>query len=36
MTFGVVLFTLLVHGTTRQLLLRRLRLLQREELELEL
>jgi monovalent cation:H+ antiporter, CPA1 family len=35
MTFGVVLFTLLVQGTTRQLLLRRLGLLQREESELE-
>jgi CPA1 family monovalent cation:H+ antiporter len=35
MTFGVVLFTLLMQGTTMQLLLRRLGLLEREEAELE-
>jgi CPA1 family monovalent cation:H+ antiporter len=35
MTFGVVLFTLLVQGTTMQLLLRRLGLLERAESELE-
>jgi monovalent cation:H+ antiporter, CPA1 family len=35
MTFGVVLFTLLAQGTTMQLLLRRLGLLQRAEVELE-
>jgi CPA1 family monovalent cation:H+ antiporter len=35
MTFGVVLFTLLVQGTTMHLLLRRLGLIQRAEVELE-
>ncbi|NNJ11982.1 Na+/H+ antiporter [Chloroflexales bacterium ZM16-3] len=35
MTFGVVLFTLLAQGTTMSPLLRRLGLIQREELELE-
>jgi CPA1 family monovalent cation:H+ antiporter len=35
MTFGVVLFTLLAQGTTMQMLLRRLGLLQRAEAELE-
>ena len=35
MAFGVVLFTLLVQGTTMQLLLRRLGLVQRAEAELE-
>ena len=35
MAFGVVLFTLLAQGTTMQLLLRRLRLVQRDEAKLE-
>jgi CPA1 family monovalent cation:H+ antiporter len=35
MAFGVVLFTLLAQGTTMQVLLRRLRLVQRDEAKLE-
>lgn len=35
MTFGVVLFTLLIQGTTMQVLLRRLGLTKRDEMELE-